>query len=453
MRKLEKAHHLNKENKMKVTKMSLVAAMLLGTGLFAIENTKIEGNAQTFYQTTDAGNIELFDKDNSSADMGINLNASSDLVKTDSVAISTGVGATFLTTLGLENNLVSGVWGNAHTATGSKIDNVWWMNEAWLAATTGKTTAKLGRMALDTPLAFTETWSIEKNTFEAGVLINEDIPDTTLVGAYIGNGNGAESFGNDYTTASSGAATGGIVNADGGFTTFGSDGAYAVGAINNSFKPLTLQAWYYDVTRVVEAYWLQADLACEKIPGLMAGAQYSGHTLSKDAMVSGAPLGLAKDVSSDVYAFMLGYEMADTFTVKGSYSQVGKDFAAGFNVATAQGATSGTAQSKLYTEAWWMYGSVTQEDTASYNITLEAPVADLFDLGVYYTNADQAGTKAEMKDNDVSDLTVVASKSFGPLDTSLVYSYIEASSEDDTSTATVDNDAYNQIQLYLTLNF
>lgn len=443
MRKLEKAHHLNKENKMKVTKMSLVAAMLLGTGLFAIENTKIEGNAQTFYQTTDANNIELFDKDNSSADMGINLNVSSDLVKTDSVSISTGVGATFLTTLGLENNLVSGVWGNAHTATapsgssfGAKVDNASWVNEAWLAATTGKTTAKVGRMALDTPLAFTETWSIEKNTFEAGVLINEDIPDTTLVGAYIGNGNGAEFFGNDYTTASSGAATGGIVNANGGFTTFGSDGAYAVGVVNNSIKPLTLQAWYYDVTRVVEAYWLQADLACEKIPGLMAGAQYSGHTLSKDAVMSGTPLGLAKDVSSDVYAFMLGYEMADTFTIKGSYSQVGKDFRAGFNTAT----NADFAQSKLYTEAWWMYGSVTQADTASYNITFEAPVADLFDFGAYYTNADQAEAAGN---NDVSDFTAVASKSFGPLDTSLVYSNIDGEFIDQ----------YNQIQLYLTLNF
>lgn len=421
---------------MKVTKMSLVAAMLLGTGLFAIENTKIDGNAQTFYQTTDSGSVELFDKDNSSADVGVNLNASSDLVKTDSVAISTGVGATFLTTLGLENNLVSGVWGNAHTATGSKIDNSWWMNEAWLAATTGKTTAKVGRMALDTPLAFTETWSIEKNTFEAGVLINEDIPDTTLVGAYIGNGNGAESFGNDYATASSGVATGGIVNANGGFTTFGSDGTYAVGVVNNSIKPLTLQAWYYDVTRVVEAYWLQADLACEKIPGLMAGAQYSGHTLSKDAIVSGAPLGLGKDVSSDVYAFMLGYEMADTFTIKGSYSQVGKDFRAGFNTAT----NADFAQSKLYTEAWWMYGSVTQADTASYNITFEAPVADIFDFGAYYTNADQAEVAGN---NDVSDFTAVASKSFGPLDTSLVYSNIDGEFIDQ----------YNQIQLYLTLNF
>jgi imipenem/basic amino acid-specific outer membrane pore len=46
-------------------------------------------------------------------------------------------------------------------------------------------------MELDTPLAFSETWSIVPNTFEGAVVLNQDLPDTTLVGAWIGKGNGA----------------------------------------------------------------------------------------------------------------------------------------------------------------------------------------------------------------------------------------------------------------------
>jgi hypothetical protein len=408
---------------MKLTKMSLVAALLIGSSAFAIENTTVSGNAQMFYQTNDSlTNGDLFDADDSGADIALHLNATSDLVKTDSVAISAGAGLTVLTSLGLENNLVGSVWGGAHTATGTKIDNVWWMNEAWMAATAGKTTVKVGRMALDTPLAFSEAWTVEQNTFEAAVVINEDIPDTTLIAGYIGNGNGTEQFGTPGTAGV--GSVGAIVNANGEFTTYGSDGAYVIGAINNSFEPLTVQAWYYDVTRVVEAYWLQADL---NIEGIMAGAQYSGHSVAAEADPS--------TPSSDVYALMLGYEMKDMFTAKASYSQVGKEYRAGFNTATDQT----YAQTKLYTEAWWMYGRVTQADTASYNVTVEAPIADLFDFGGYYTNADVKGTDV----GDVSDLTLVASKSFGPLDTSLVYSYIKDGNAD----------AFNQIQAYLTLNF
>jgi hypothetical protein len=338
----------------------------------------------------------------------------------------------------LENNLVGNVWGGAHTATlngssfGAKVDNAWWMNEAWLAATAGKTTAKLGRMELDTPLAFTEKWSIEKNTFEAAVLMNTDIPDTTLVGAYIGNGNGNEVFGTQALESNAqnyGLAVGGVVNGDGQFETFGSNGAYAVGAINNSFKPLTLQAWYYDVTRVVEAYWLQADLVCGKIPGLLAGAQYSAHEVN-DAAKTG----------SDVYAFMLGYEMKDTFTIKGAYSQVGDDFAAGFNTATATGA------SKLYTEMVWggNYGNVVAAGSETYKVSVTTPANGIADLGLHYTSVN-GGETAGLSVVDANEVAVTASKSFGPLDATVAYI--------NTDRDIANQDAENAVQAYLTLNF
>ena len=466
---------------MKMTKMSLVAALLVaGTSAFAIDNVKVSGDARVYYQTADAKagyaaatkKDDLFGKDNSAADAALNLNVTADLAKNDLVTVSAGAGYTIISTLGLENNFVSNVWAGSHTATfgtkgnfanttlpvdgtntplgGAKVENANWMTEAWVAVSAAKgtkTTLKIGRMELDTPLAFTEKWSIEKNTFEAAVVVNQDIPDTTLVAAYVGNGNGNEQFGQDEKgILSNGSIAGGavgtptyrkgvslavapVVNANGKFTTFGTNGAYAVGAVNNSWKPLTVQAWYYDLISLADAYWLQADFSMD---GILAGAQYTSVKV-KDAPA--AALGASND-SSGTYALMVGYAMKDTVTVKVAYSQTSdKGALHGANTAT------GTGASKLYTEAWWNYGYVTRLDTSAYSVSVESPVNGIVDLGLYYTSADVKADK-----EDLSEITLTASKSFGPLDATLAYIYTDA--EDINA-----GDAYNTIQAYLTLNF
>jgi len=431
---------------MKFTKMSLVAALLVGSSAFAIDNIKMSGKADLFYMTTD-GNLgyaglsdksDLFGKDNSAADAGLNLNITADLAKNDLVTVSAGAGYTVLTTLGLENNFVSNVWGGAHSATvpttanygsplgGAKVDNASWVNEAWVAVSLNqmsKSTLKLGRMELDTPLAFTETWSIEKNTFEAAVLINQDIPDTTLVGAYVGNGNGNETFGQDATSnvQQLGLAAGAVVNNGGEFTTFATNGAYAAGVVNNSWKPLVVQAWYYRLTSLASAYWIQGDL---DMMGVTAGLQYASVDVDGTA-----------DASSTIAA-KIGYEMKDLFTASLAYSTVDKDGVLGAaNTATTTGA------SKLYTEAWWNYGYVTRLDTDSFNVTVTSPVNGMVDLGLYYTSASTDSTNVDM-----NEITLTAGKSFGPLDATLAYIYTDA---DDQNAG----DAYNAVQAYLTLNF
>jgi len=456
---------------MKFTKMSLVAALLIGSSAFAIDNIKMSGDAKVFYATTDSlsgydqaynafttGNQRnsgsLFSKDSSAADAALNLNVTADLVKNSVVTISAGAGYTVLSTLGLENNLVSNVWGGAHAATagtaarygtvnggalgGAKVENANWMTEAWIAATAGKTTLKAGRMTLDTPLAFTETWSIEANSFEGVVALNQDIPDTTLVGAYVGNGNGTETFGQNKQSnvQTLGLAAGPVVNQDGTFATYGTDGAYAVGVINNSWKPLTAQAWYYNVMNVATAYWLQADL---NIKGFLAGGQYSG--------VKADAVGAKED---NVYALMVGYEMKDVVTVKAAYSETnskGSIGAAGFNTATDTGA------SKLYTEAWWNYGYVTQSDTQTLHVSAEATVATV-DLAAYYTQTDAGKNGGFVNRPDMKEFTATVGKDFGPLNATLAYVYTKADDQNvNIYMPTAKGDAYNQVQAYLTLNF
>jgi hypothetical protein len=167
---------------MKIVKMSLVAAMLVGASAYAIDNVKVSGDAKVFYGATDLGDASLFDKAGAYGQAAAGLNVSADLVE----GVSAGVATQSLTTLGLENNLVSALWA------GQSLQTQWWFSEMWTAATIGKTTAKVGRMTLDTPLAFTETWNIASNSFDAGVLLNQDLPDTTIVAAWVGKGNGLQ---------------------------------------------------------------------------------------------------------------------------------------------------------------------------------------------------------------------------------------------------------------------
>ncbi len=440
---------------MKLTKMSLVAALLVGSSAFAIDNVKVSGDAKLYYSTADNSystpgtktNNSLFSAKGGAGQAALGLGISADLAKN----VSAGTHVTVLTTLGLQGQLVNNVWEGT-----AGLNDSWIVDEAWIAGTVGKTTGKIGRMQLDTPLVFTETWSIAKNTFEAAVLINQDIPDTTIVAAYVGGSNGASNINGNGT----GVPAVGIANriqsqntSNTSNTTFSQfyNGAFAVAAINNSFKPLTLQAWYYDAPQYVDALWLEADLNCKKIPGLLAGAQYTKINYNKSA-----ELAIAQDSDNDAYAVMLGYEMKDVATVKVSYSQVGKETKSTLGLGAAQNLATlrNHAQTKLYTEAWWNYGYVTRADTSAIHVSVEGNAADIVDLGLYYTqtNSDKNGGTADRA--DMQEVTLTASKSFGPLDASLAYIYTKADDQNDNSADGVQNgEAYNTIQAYLTLNF
>lgn len=440
---------------MKLAKMSMVAALLLGANAYAIDNVKVSGDAKLFYGTYDesvkngTNTPDMFDKDASYGDVAFDLGLTADL----SEGVSAGVSVTAVSTLGLENNLVSQTWSNAHSATtgtgasflkaapygGASVDDEWWVGEAWLAGTAGKTTAKVGRQAVDTPLAFSETWGIDKNTFEAAVLLNQDLPDTTLVGAWIGKSNGSA----DDTAGvinSLGAAQAGYVSEGGKFNTFAKDGAYAAGLINNSFKPLTLQAWYYDLVSHATAYWVQADIECSLVEGLMIGGQYTGVDVD-DADIA-IPAGT--DSETTAYAVMLGYAVKDVVTVKAAYSSVSDDsFATVGNTATT------TKQSKLYTELWWNYGSVSAVGADSFAISAEGTAAeiDLF-LGYYSVDIDPKGAG---NNSEVNEIAFTAGKSFGPLDTTLALIYDEYDAEGGLTAG--DTEDMTTLQVYLTYNF
>jgi len=431
---------------MKLAKMSLAAAMLLGANLYAIDNVKVEGDAKLYYQTADNSNDgaggdngnALFNKKGAAGQAALGLGITADLTE----GVSAGAHLTALSTLGLEGQLVNNVW-----EAPNGLDDYFWFDEVWMAGTVGKTTAKVGRMPLDTPLVFTETWSIAPNTFEAGVLINQDLPDTTIVAAYVGGSNGNEESAGSNAGGGIGSVLGGVnANGNTNFRQF-YDGAFAAGIVNNSWKPLAVQAWYYNAQEdgnthalgltSVQAYWLQADLDME---GILAGAQYTSIDYNAGAVTP----------DNNAWAVMLGYAMKDVATIKVAYSQTGEEKIAELG---AGGNLAASGQSKLYTEAWWNYGYITGADTSALNVTVEATVAEI-DLGAYYTATD-AGSNGATVDTraDMTELTLSATKSFGPLDASLVYIFTDAEDQNVKGAAALDGESYNIIQAYLTYNF
>ncbi|OHD83974.1 MAG: hypothetical protein A3I60_00055 [Sulfuricurvum sp. RIFCSPLOWO2_02_FULL_43_45] len=425
----------------KVVGMSLAAALLLGANAFAFDNVKVSGDAKLYYNTDDKNPNDLFSKASSAADTALRLGVTGELLKN----VTFGVTGYAISTLGLENNLVSNTWSSAHTATnsgaGNDVSDEAWIGELWIAAKYGNTTVKAGRMLLDSPLSFSEMWSVAPNSYEAFVLINQDIPDTTLVAVYAGHSNGVNAVGYTADASTVNSATGiadntsgigldGIVGANGTFGTHGAKGANVFALINNSYKPLTAQAWYYNVVNAADAFWLQGDLNSDMVKGLTLGAQYTEIS----------PKGVYQGVhDSKGYAFKVGYEGLENFKVSAAYSDIDKDSV--FKVANLATNNTVKAQSKLYTEAFWNYGYVGTPDAESWNLSAQYNVQDIAKFGAYYTNVSIDKTNKDMK-----ELALSATKSFGALDTTLAYISTDADDQNSGS-------QFNSIQARLTLNF
>ena len=254
---------------MKITKLSLaaVAAMALTTGAMAEVTTDLSGNAKIYYETIDADGAAkgLFEQDAmTSGQAAVSVEA-----KGKAGVLGYGLKYTAIDTLGLENNLVSGV--RVANSGPDALSTVHFAEKAFITYKMGNTLAKVGRQHLNTPLAFTEKWNIAANSFDAAVLINSDIESVTLIGAYVGRSNG--NFGS-------------VVSAGGNFGTFGTsgyrthagvvslvgDGAYAFAALAKPTKELGVNAWYYNVQGIADAVWLDANYA---IGGVKLGAIYA----------------------------------------------------------------------------------------------------------------------------------------------------------------------------------
>ncbi|BAF73134.1 hypothetical protein [Sulfurovum sp. NBC37-1] len=226
------------------------------------------GTAKVYYQTMDHENYwfnaggaakvvgpsgDMFDRYTSAADAGIQLR-----VNNKDVIAGIGFGAelTGLSTLNLVNfgvvtaSMQSAADGDV-TGNPGDPDNMLssaWVSQAYLTYGFGNTSFKLGRQELPkslSPFAFSEGWNVFKNTFEAALVVNTDLPNTTLVGAYVNRANGSLSWAGSIVaiTAYTGANHGAGDLSD--WRNVGDNGTYMLTAQNKSIEGLTATGTFY----------------------------------------------------------------------------------------------------------------------------------------------------------------------------------------------------------------
>lgn len=228
---------------MKKTLVSIAAASLIVSSAMAADkgiDIVTTGQAVVYYETkadNATGSDDLFDQNTAAANYGVQLNLDADLKN----GFTFGSQLSYLGTLGLEKNLVSNT--RQSTTSVGAMDNISdeiALTKIFVAKKVGNTTVKLGRQALPkslSPLAYSEDWNVFQNTFEAALVVNSDIPDTLLVGAYVGQSNG-----------SSGANFSTFDNLKVGGTTAQVQGtAYMLTVQNASVPMTTITASYYQL--------------------------------------------------------------------------------------------------------------------------------------------------------------------------------------------------------------
>ncbi len=193
----------------------------------------IGGQGVGYYQTIDnSGKANLFDSGtNSRASLGLELKL--DLALDHGFNI--GYHEIFLGTLGLENSLIGA---GMQTAKTDEL-NGRMTSQIFVTKELGKTAFKLGRQELEknlSPFAFSESWNIFKNSFDALVIRNKDVESTTLLGAFIHKSNG------ELT------GTPGLMNL-GNFRGIGDEtnnkGLYLLTAKNDALEKLPITLSYY----------------------------------------------------------------------------------------------------------------------------------------------------------------------------------------------------------------
>jgi imipenem/basic amino acid-specific outer membrane pore len=424
--------------------LSLAAVLLAGTYVQAdIKLVDIGGSASLFYDTNDGDGADLFDKGEllsgtAYGNVAAEIHGTSQLGKCDCTKLNFGV--TGVSTMGLEGTLVNNTWvdqslntDNTNTAMKNyapgNINDGIWIDTLNLQFSPldgiSNTTMIVGRQALATPFVFTETWSIAKNTFDAAVAVNNDIKETTIVGAWVGRSNGIDAVDRvtEFNTNTLGMAS--VVRTDGisdnAYTRFLTDeGAYAFGAITKLIPHVDAQAWYYIAPSTATMGMLQLEGG---LAGFSLGGQYAMLDVDLD------------DTDGSAFAVKAGYDY-EGLGLKVAYSSVDE------MTGTAAGVkfqNLGGLQSPLYTEAWWNYGYVGASNTDTISASASYSMENIADLGLYYTMADNGDT-----DQTMQEITVTAGKDFGNLNATLAY--INSDYDD-------GGDAVNEIQAYLTYSF
>jgi len=399
---------------MKFAKLSIAALVAVGfTSSAVASDITINpfGTAKLFYetQTSDAAAAtDLFDQKNAAGQARVSLGATGDLNN----CLGYGVEYMAVDTLGLENNLVSNTAMGFGRESAARYPNQpaelvpaltetqHWASQAYITYSPcdtflSNTTFKIGRQYLDTPLAFTENWKIAPNSFDAAVVVNKDIVNTTIIGAYVGKGNGT---------------VGRVTNGD-DFQAYQAEGAYAIGAITSLLDgAIPLSVWGYDVVNVANAVWADAGYKAN-LSGvkLNLAGQYAFMTPDEETFANGedtSAFGVKVGTSTKVAGLGL--------SLMAAYSSVDED-----GTLPVANTATGFKKTKLYTAGIYTDGLyVAQPGSDAFKVKASTKLAGIGSLTAQYVNNENSKNAAK----DVSEIDVILGTSLpGGIGAKLIY--------------------------------
>lgn len=320
---------------MKIVKLSLVAFVVAGlasssfaasdTLADAFKNGKVTGELRAWY----------FDRDTGDQNNGT-------LAKGDADIFSTGVMLSYVTDSLYGLSLGTTFQGSYSPFADSDAKNLYGtdmygsgavLSEAYVTYTLGKTTAKVGRQFIASPLVNSSGSRMIKEAFQAAVLINTDLPDTTLVAGYSDRFQGRTS---DYDRSIAGEdsempsfkkeAVFYGTGTTAGSNVFGFDGAYTAAAINKSITNLTLTGQYLFVNDVefteggdANVFYAEGNYVVPlSSMKLLFDVTYRGSRTSNETFDS-------FHVEGDMYQGRVGFKELAGFNASFAYSTVSDD--------------------------------------------------------------------------------------------------------------------------------
>jgi len=376
----------------------------------APSNWDFSGQAVVYYQTMDKfGTGDLFEQESSAADFGLQLRA---VNKDVFGGIGFGGEVSGLSTLNLEDSIVSGVMQT--TGNAGDIDDITdggWISQLYMTYAAGNTSFKLGRQELPkalSPFAFSEGWNVFKNTFDAVLVVNSDIQDTTLVGAWV--------YGANHNAPGANMTDFNDVNDD--------NGVYMLTAQNKSVEGLTLTGtWYYAQELAAEEdlniLWGDAKFAVNGVNVGLQGGTWMCDAFADDAVAFGAKVG---------YDFGM-------FNASVAYSNVNDGGIKGVSMVNVGG-----VKTPLYTQMILNQGAINfDNDTVVVRAGTKA-------LGGTFSVAYDMTTDNTDAENDYQELDVVYKTKIFNDSTTLLAAYVMQDSD-------AQDDPNNVVRVWARYNF
>lgn len=229
------------------------------------------------------------------------------------------------------------------------------LSEAYLAYTQANTTAKVGRQYITTPLVAGSGSRIFKESYEGIVLSNTDIPNTTIVGAYVDK--------HQYRTDV--ASGGSDVKAVSDFKDVG-DGAYTVYVKNNSLENLTLEAQYAQINEFSSIN--------DDVKAFYAAGSYNLKSFTFEAQTYQTDNGETSNSDTSAYGVNL-MATFDKLSLGAAYSTIDDD------ASLVNGLGNGADY--IYT-ASWIYGGIYAADTDAYKLSAGYKITSDLSFDIIY---------------------------------------------------------------------